>query len=87
MTLAAGDGQELTLVFEGDDASEASMAIQALFLNKFGKGISRYKTFVLFHLFFLLSSFGYSQDRRIVRRVFLGRVTPRKARKRTKWKN
>ncbi len=37
MTLAAGYGQELTLVFEGDDASEASMAIQALFLNKFGE--------------------------------------------------
>ena len=37
MTLAAGYGAELTLVFEGDDAQDALKEIQSLFLNKFGE--------------------------------------------------
>ncbi len=37
MTLAASYGSELTLIFEGDDAEEAKLAIQNLFLNKFGE--------------------------------------------------
>jgi phosphocarrier protein HPr len=37
MTLAAGYGAELTLVFEGDDARDAVKEIQSLFLNKFGE--------------------------------------------------
>ncbi|HEY5038993.1 MAG TPA: HPr family phosphocarrier protein [bacterium] len=37
MTLAAGYGAELTLVFEGEDAKDAWTAIQNLFLNKFGE--------------------------------------------------
>jgi phosphocarrier protein len=37
MTLAAGYGAELTLVFEGEDAQDALKEIQSLFLNKFGE--------------------------------------------------
>ncbi|HXL73218.1 MAG TPA: HPr family phosphocarrier protein [bacterium] len=37
MTLAAGYGAELTLVFEGEDAMDAGKAIQSLFLDKFGE--------------------------------------------------
>lgn len=37
MTLAAGYGSELTLVFEGEDAQAALKEIQTLFLNKFGE--------------------------------------------------
>jgi phosphocarrier protein HPr len=37
LTLAAGYGSELTLVFEGEDAQDARKAIQMLFLNKFGE--------------------------------------------------
>ncbi len=37
MTLAAGYGAELTLIFEGEDAQDALKEIQSLFLNKFGE--------------------------------------------------
>ena len=37
MVLAASFGEELTLVFEGEDAGDARAAIQHLFLNKFGE--------------------------------------------------
>lgn len=37
MTLAAEQGATLSLVFEGDDESEASEAIQALFEGGFGE--------------------------------------------------
>ena len=37
MTLAAGYGAELTLIFQGEDASAARVAIQHLFLNRFGE--------------------------------------------------
>lgn len=37
MTLAAGYGSELTLVFDGVDARDAEKAIQSLFLDKFGE--------------------------------------------------
>ena len=42
LTLAASYGSELTLVFEGEDAGEASRAIQNLFLSKFG-GLEKFK--------------------------------------------
>jgi phosphocarrier protein len=37
ITLAASYGQELTLVFEGEDAKAAAAEIQSLFLNRFGE--------------------------------------------------
>jgi phosphotransferase system HPr (HPr) family protein len=37
MTLAAGYGQELTIIFQGEDAHDAKTAIQNLFMNKFGE--------------------------------------------------
>jgi phosphocarrier protein HPr len=37
MTLAASYGSELTIVFEGEDARDASTEIQNLFLTKFGE--------------------------------------------------
>ncbi len=37
ITLAASYGSELTLIFEGEDAGEAQMALQNLFLSKFGE--------------------------------------------------
>jgi phosphotransferase system HPr (HPr) family protein len=37
MTLAAGCGRELTLVFQGEDAQDAKQALHELFLNKFGE--------------------------------------------------
>ncbi len=37
MTLAASYGSELTLVFQGEDARDASLEIQNLILNKFGE--------------------------------------------------
>jgi phosphocarrier protein len=37
MTLAASYGAELTIVFKGDDAKDASAEIQQLFLTKFGE--------------------------------------------------
>lgn len=37
ITLAASYGSELTLIFEGEDARDASRTIQELFLNKFGE--------------------------------------------------
>jgi phosphocarrier protein HPr len=37
LILAAGYGAELTLVFDGEDATEARDSIKGLFLNKFGE--------------------------------------------------
>jgi len=37
ITLAASYGQELTLIFEGEDARAAAAEIQNLFLNRFGE--------------------------------------------------
>ena len=37
LTLAAGQGTELTVTFEGEDAWVARDAVQNLFLNKFGE--------------------------------------------------
>lgn len=37
MTLAAGYGRELTLVFQGEDAQDARKAVNELFLNRFGE--------------------------------------------------
>ncbi len=37
MTLAAGYGQELNLIFEGEDAQKAWVEIQNLFSSKFGE--------------------------------------------------
>ena len=37
MTLAASYGAELTIIFKGDDAKDASVEIQQLFLTKFGE--------------------------------------------------
>ena len=37
ITLAANYGSELTLIFEGEDAKDASKSIRGLFLNKFGE--------------------------------------------------
>lgn len=37
LTLAASYGSELTIVLQGEDARDASTAIQDLFLNKFGE--------------------------------------------------
>jgi len=37
MELAASYGSELTLVFEGEDASDASETLRNLFLSKFGE--------------------------------------------------
>ncbi len=37
LTLAASYGSELTIIFQGDDASDASKAIQTLFMTNFGE--------------------------------------------------
>ena len=37
LSLAASYGSELTIVFQGEDAKDASAAIQNLFLAKFGE--------------------------------------------------
>jgi phosphocarrier protein len=37
VTLAAGYGSELTLIFDGEDARDASRTIRNLFLTKFGE--------------------------------------------------
>jgi phosphocarrier protein HPr len=37
LTLAATYGTELTITYNGEDAKEACLAIQNLFLNKFGE--------------------------------------------------
>ena len=37
LTLAASYGSELTIIFQGEDARDASTAIQNLFLSKFGE--------------------------------------------------
>ena len=37
LTLAASYGSELTIVFEGEDARAASVAVQQLFLARFGE--------------------------------------------------
>lgn len=37
MILAAGYGEELTVVFQGEDAPDAKEAIENLFLNRFGE--------------------------------------------------
>lgn len=37
LTLAASYGSELTIVFQGDDARDASAAIHSLFLSNFGE--------------------------------------------------
>lgn len=37
LMLAASYGSELTIVFHGEDAKDASAAIQSLFLSKFGE--------------------------------------------------
>jgi phosphocarrier protein HPr len=37
VTLAAGYGSELTLIFKGEDAKDARESLRELFLNKFGE--------------------------------------------------
>lgn len=37
LTLAAAEGAELTVIFQGEDAREAWTTIRDLFLNKFGE--------------------------------------------------
>ena len=37
ISLAASYGSELTIIFEGDDARDACVAIQDLFLTRFGE--------------------------------------------------